>query len=190
MKWNKEDNDERNQYFAKIWETTAKEPFAWWANGQNLLFTARILQKQFPHYSPTISEHDMIGHSRISASMMMLYALAVENFLKAVVVKTQDKSRLIRDFNLTDEFAHHDLLKLARSTPLHLDKKRTSLLKRLSAFAKDGKYPVSRKPKKMSSLKDPAGDLYYNSSELEMIPKICQELTEFVLPGEDILKDL
>jgi hypothetical protein len=72
-------------------------------------------------------------------TIIVLYALAIENLLKAIIV-ARGQDPIGRKGQLEGWFTHHDLNKLAKRAGIrHLNE---DLLAQLSEFIKSGKYPV------------------------------------------------
>jgi hypothetical protein len=76
---------------------------------------------------------------------MMLYGLAVENLMKAVIVARKPISDIC--FPLSEGlfprwFKSHDLLALAKRADLGVSRSQEHLLRRLRVFVECGKYPV------------------------------------------------
>ena len=73
--------------------------------------------------------------------MMGLYATAVENLLKAILVANGES--LVADGRLKPQYGHHRLLEYARDARLELTPEVAELLQRLSHVAYAGKYPIA-----------------------------------------------
>ena len=81
-------------------------------------------------------------HSGSTVPMMLLYATAVENLLKAILVANGES--LVADGRLKPQYGHHRLLEYARDARLELTAELAEFLQRLSHVAYGGRYPTAR----------------------------------------------
>lgn len=78
-------------------------------------------------------------HTGSTVPMMVLYATAVENLLKAVLVAKGES--LVADGRLKPQFGHHRLVEYARDAGLQLTSELELFLQRLSHVRYAGRYP-------------------------------------------------
>lgn len=83
-----------------------------------------------------------------SAPAMVLYAISVENLLKAIRVATEGLP--IANGELSGHFKHHKLVSHADSAGLKRSDAETDLLEHLTDFIEAGRYPVATGPAKAS----------------------------------------
>jgi hypothetical protein len=81
-------------------------------------------------------------HSGSTVPMMALYATAVENLLKAILV-AQGES-LVANGRLKPQFGHHRLLEYARDVGLETTADDAELLQRLSHLLYASRYPIAK----------------------------------------------
>ncbi|HVQ28809.1 MAG TPA: hypothetical protein VMV21_04470 [Vicinamibacteria bacterium] len=74
--------------------------------------------------------------------MMVLYATAIENLLKAILVANGEA--LVANGRLKPQFVHHRLLEYAADARVELTAEDAELLQRLSHVAYAGRYPIAR----------------------------------------------
>jgi hypothetical protein len=81
-------------------------------------------------------------HTGNTVPMMVLYATAVENLLKALLVAKGES--LVADGRLKPNFGHHRLLEYAMDAGLELTAEREEFLQRLSHLLYAGRYPIAK----------------------------------------------
>ena len=81
-------------------------------------------------------------HSGSTVPMMILYATAIENLLKAILVANGES--LVANGRLKPQYGHHRLLEYAVEARLELTPEVAGLLQRLSHVAYAGRYPIAR----------------------------------------------
>jgi hypothetical protein len=86
------------------------------------------------------------GHSGSNVPMMVLFATAVENLLKAVRVARHGAPPVQDDGKISGDFATHNLLHHAAKAGLDLTDDERSLLGHLRDLTEAGRYPVGRIP--------------------------------------------
>jgi len=133
--------DERDPYWRIV-----NTPSYWQDAGRELVCAANLLKKDY--YSKVrlgfgrrkASEYETLRVRNTSArGMILLYALGIENLLKATIVaRQQDPIRA--DGTLAKWFTTHDLSVLADRAGLGRVNK--TVLKQLSEFITAGKYPA------------------------------------------------
>ena len=80
-------------------------------------------------------------HSGSTVPMLVLYAMAVEHLLKAILVANGES--LVADGRLKPQFGHHRLLEYAKDAGLEPTPAVAELLKRLSHVLYAGRYPMA-----------------------------------------------
>ncbi len=121
-------------------------PLNWQAASRDLICAANLLKKgyysrvRFGAGKRQLSEQERLRHRHTAPrGMILLYAVAAENLLKATIVARGDDP-VTHGGRLARWFTRHDLGRLAaRARVRGLDE---ALLKQLSAFTTAGKYPV------------------------------------------------
>jgi len=113
---------------------------------------------------------------------MMLYAFAVENLAKAVLIacgtKATEKMRLAKTLNT------HDLIALVKAIGLSIDGETNQLLQRMTRFISSGRYPVLTHPHPVEF-----GDGIAIPQDFNCALTLLQRLDDalrLAAPGEDI----
>lgn len=115
--------------------------------------------------------------------LMVLYALAVENLLKAIIIAHGDN--LTPDGKLADWFTTHKLKQLAERARLSFTPKQ-GLLETLREFIESGKYPIGKNPQsgtRTNLFIYP----YYPETVFELLEKLEDDLRA-VLPNKSFPK--
>jgi len=81
-------------------------------------------------------------HSGNTVPMMVLYATAVENLIKAILVANGES--LVADGRLKPQYGHHRLLEYASDAGLDLTVEAAALLQQLSHVLYAGRYPIGK----------------------------------------------
>ena len=128
-------------------EYVAGNPEAWQEVAHDLLGSANIIldalrdRRQFK--GPTVSRGPSFWRT-----LMMLYGLAAENLIKAIIVAKKPDGEVsfpVSKGSLPGWFANHSLPELAKVAGLSVSASQRHLLKRLKEFVECGKYPVGRR---------------------------------------------
>ncbi|MEI6624061.1 MAG: hypothetical protein WCP28_19385, partial [Actinomycetes bacterium] len=111
-------------------------PDVWRNVAYDLVHAGNILLLRFRESeTPGRSQTD----ARLWRTTLMLYGLAAENFIKAMLAFRFQASK---DGRLTSVMKGHSLVKLARQAGLPVPQTQEHLLGRLEQFIKNGKYPA------------------------------------------------
>ena len=78
--------------------------------------------------------------------VLLLYAIAAENLLKAIRIAQRDEAVVVKG-KLAQYYTTHDLVQYAADARLGLGKRDRSLLQRLQHVLEAGKYPVAKGPR-------------------------------------------
>lgn len=117
----------------------AGNPRAWQETAHDLICAANLLNEAVQDCDRFRSNtSDRRPH--IWRSLMMLYGLAAENLIKAIIVAKNPT--LASKGSLPKGFTNHNLSELARQAGLPVSHSQEHLLKRLREFVECGKYPV------------------------------------------------
>ena len=128
-------------------EYVVGNPEAWQEVAHDLVGCANILLD-------AVREREQLqglAGSRWSVSfrvVMMLYGVAAENLLKAIIVAKNPMcgpSFPVSKGTLVGGFANHNLPELAKKAGLRVSATQDHLLERLKEFTECGKYPVGRR---------------------------------------------
>jgi hypothetical protein len=117
----------------------AGNPRLWQETAHDLVCAANLLVEAVRdidrHRSDTRACRPIVWRT-----LMMLYGLAAENLIKAIIVAREPS--LASEGVLPRSFTNHNLVKLARRAGLPVPHNQEHLLKRLQEFVECGKYPV------------------------------------------------
>jgi hypothetical protein len=129
-------NAERRAQF----EVEAGQAYRWQQTAREFVLAANYLIDWYdsPHEPGDPSDLAWL-HSGSTVPMMVLYATALENMLKAILVANGES--LVANGRLKPQYGHHRLLEYARDAGLNLVGEDEELLKRLSHVAYAGRYP-------------------------------------------------
>ncbi len=133
---------------------TVNESIAWAARCESWQLTARefmvaanyLIDWYDPPRSPSAPADLSFGHAGASLPMMVLFATAVENLLKAVRVARNGAPAQDADGKISGDFATHNLVHHARMADLGLTEGELQLLEHLRDLTEAGRYPVARVP--------------------------------------------
>jgi len=112
-------------------------------------------------------------HSGSAVPMMVLYATAVENLLKALLVARGES--LVADGRLKPQFGHHRLLEYAREAGIEPTAEVGELLRHLSHVAYAGSYAVPQAPGE-----NPAAWTLDYPADVERIWSLLEQLEELL----------
>jgi hypothetical protein len=132
-----------SDYFWRLVNT----PLYWQDAARDLICGANLLKKNyyskprlgFGRNGPLPPEQVQEERYTTARAIIVLYAIAVENLLKAAIIAL-GKDPIGSDGTIQRWFATHDLVKLAEHA--RFQPAPTDLLGQLTAFIKAGKYPV------------------------------------------------
>ncbi len=117
----------------------AGNPRAWQETAHDLICAANLLSEAVQDCDQRRSNTGA-RCPNVWRSLMMLYGLAAENLIKAIIVATSPS--LASEGGLPRWFTNHNLVKLAKRAGLPVSHSQEHLLKRLQEFVECGKYPV------------------------------------------------
>ena len=161
-----------SDYFWRLVNT----PLYWQDAARDLICGANLLKKNYyskPRlgFGPNgalLPEQVQEERHTTARAIIVLYAIAVENLLKATIVAL-GKDPIGPDGTIQRWFATHDLVKLTEHA--ELQSAPTNLLEQLTAFIKAGKYPVGLRDGEAASAHN-----YFPDSVLagisELLPKL------------------
>lgn len=119
----------------------AGSPRVWQEVAHDLVFSANILLDTLRERGGRKTRKD--SRSPVSwRTLMMLYGLAAENLIKAIIVAKKLVRKEVSEGTFPKWFRNHDLPALARRAGLSVSRSQEHLLKRLKDFVECGKYPV------------------------------------------------
>lgn len=163
---------DESDYFWRLVNT----PLYWQDAARDLICGANLLKKNYYSKSglgfgpdgPLSPEQVQEERHTTARAIIVLYAIAVENLLKATIVAL-GKDPIGPDGTIQRWFATHDLVKLAEYAQLQSTP--ATLLMQLTAFIKAGKYPVGLRDGEAESAHN-----YFPNSVLtgiaELLPKL------------------
>ena len=133
---------------------TVNESLAWASRCESWQQTARefvvaanyLIDWYDPPRSPGAPADLSFGHSGSNLPMMVLFATAVENLLKALRVARHGAPTLDVDGKISGDFATHNLVHHARRADLDVTEDERLLLEHLRDLTEAGRYPVARVP--------------------------------------------
>ena len=126
-------------------ECAAGDPAAWQEAAHNLIGCANIILDTLRVRQGQDGPAGSVGTGAFWRTPMMLYGLAVENLIKAIIVARKPASDVcfpLSDGRFPPWFTRHDLLALAKRADLGVFRSQEHLLRRLKVFVEFGKYPV------------------------------------------------
>ena len=135
----------RSEFWGKQFQMAAKSPAAWALQARRLKRAADLV---FEAYACDLGEmqgeHSPLdlGNLETPGPATLLYGLAFENVIKALIVKKEgamiDQGRLAKQWP-----RHHKLVDLASRAGIGLTPAQRDLLARLTAFVEwSGRYPI------------------------------------------------
>ena len=126
-------------------EAAANEPHRWQHTAREFIRAANYLLDW--HDVPLVEADpgDLeCSHYGTNSPMLVLYAVAIENLLKAVLLA--QGSRAVSGGKLSNDFSHHNLTRYADDAGLVLNADQRPLLDRLHDVIQAGRYPVAKAP--------------------------------------------
>jgi hypothetical protein len=117
----------------------AGNPTAWQAVAHDLVCSANLLLDILRESDGQNTNAEARG-GNVWRTVMMLYGLAAENLIKAIIVAKH--SGIASKGTFPDWFKKHNLAALATRASLFVSHSQKHLLKRLQEFVECGKYPV------------------------------------------------
>ena len=158
-----------------IFERAAREPLAWQLVARELVYAANLLYKRYTEARPEELlkvkwPPPPIDLNRFHASgrpVLLLYGLAIENLIKAVLISEGHSP--VQNRRLNTSFKTHDLTGLFRAGRLSLRSDVEKLLKRLQAAIESGKYPIPTQPA-------PVFDDAISRREFDLIHRVLEGL--------------
>ncbi len=165
----------------------AGQAYRWQQAAREFVLAANYLVDWYdrPRQSGQASDMGWL-HTGNTVPMMVLYATAVENLLKAVLVAKGES--LVADGRLKPQFGHHRLLEYAREAGVEPSAETERLLQRLSHVRYAGRYPASAETGDGSgtwTLDYPA-DVERVWSLLEQLESLLQSTGARCLPPADL----
>ncbi len=119
----------------------------WQATARQFVVAANYLVDWYdPPDEPGDPADLSFGHGGSNAPMMVLFATAVENLMKAVRVAMYGAPPLQTDGKIASDFATHNLRHHAAKIGLDLTDDEQALLEHLRQLLEAGRYPVARIP--------------------------------------------
>lgn len=168
-------------------ETDAGDVYRWQQTAREFVLAANYLIDWYdPPREPGGPADLSWLHSGSCVPMMVLYASAVENLLKAVLA-AQGES-LVANGRLKPQFGHHRLLQYAREVGLDPPAEVEELLQHLSHVMYAGRYPAPRAPGKTPgawTLEYPA-DVERIWSLLDQLEELLRSTGAPCLPAVDL----
>lgn len=131
----------------KNYDRTANASVSWILASDSLQAAARILKAHRDRFNPTQLSigHKLPDEGKVLFPELMLKGFAVECLLKALWLKHGNKLAIGGKYVGVKGAADHDLLQLADTVELHLNRKARDVLKRLSIImTSGGRYPIPR----------------------------------------------
>lgn len=125
-------------------ERVAGDPKAWQETAHDLVGSANIILETLRNRKE-LDWHIGFGGPAFWRTPMMLYGLASENLIKAIIVAKKPVSNLtfpLSKGSFPGWFKKHDLTALAKCAGLWVSQSQQHLLNRLKVFVECGKYPV------------------------------------------------
>lgn len=163
-----------------------KMPLAWQCSARELIYSGNLLLCSFETNLGARKEFKWDGHT-VWRVMMMLYGLAVENLVKAIIIADGYDPAPGPKNSLDKAFQHHDLSKFIAMAKLSFSPNKY-LVGKLTDFITTGKYPIGKNPTAgggSKSMKHPEDiDLTFH-----LLDKLEDELrlrSREVLPKEDL----
>ena len=164
----------------------AGNPRAWQETAHDLICAANLL-------SEAVQDRDRCGSGagtrrpNVRRGLMMLYGLAAENLIKAIIVAKNPS--LASKGALPGSFRNHNLVALAKQGGLPISRREEHLLKRLREFVECGKYPVGLREGQGRSTWVSFGPSDSNDA-LQLLEYLEKELQRasggYVLPSPDL----
>lgn len=169
------------------YESKAFSSTHWIWEARTLLDTASLLEAHLKQYWDSLmaSQGKTASGRNISGIYFMLMGFAVENLLKAAVIRDKGlcfRNRFKEDEVFPDKLHTHKLVDLAKKAQLQFDRKEEDLLRRLTRNATwQGRYPVPLNYKELSGLErfddgKEYGVSHYTSIDVELAKQLVQKI--------------
>lgn len=140
-----------NNVYRDIYKTKAFDEGSWIECANSLLESARLLEPKilelWDNYNAHANDHSVkLRQDHYNGPYFMLMAFAVENILKAALVRAESSNlaeRFEQNSKFPKELKGHDLLILAKAARITIGFENEDLLRRLTRNAIwSGRYPV------------------------------------------------
>lgn len=125
-------------------QTRAREPRYWQETAREFAIAANYLGDWYDADSDRYPSDLEIESHGSPLPMMVLYAIAAENLLKAIKVSRGHDP--VAAGKLDQAFATHDLVRHASDLGISITSDQEALLRHLRDLAESGKYPVAKSP--------------------------------------------
>lgn len=166
--------------------TLKSTAYAWQNDARELIGAANVLLNAYEVSlgSTSVEKPPFEPNERnLWRPLMVLYALAVENLLKAIIIaRGEDPAP---DGKLAKWFKHHNLTRLAERAKLSFTPK-SGLLETLRDFIESGKYPIGKDAQsglRSNEFMHP----YYTDTVLDLLQKLEDDLRA-ILPEKSFPK--
>ncbi len=159
--------------------------YRWQQTAREFVLAANYLIDWYdPPAEPGVPADVSWLHSGSCVPMMVLYATAVENLLKAVLVARGES--LAVNGRLKPQFAHHRLLEYAAEAGIEPSGDVAELLRHLSHVLYAGRHPVPRTPGENPGALEYPADVERIWSLLEQLEERLRSTGEPCLPAVDL----
>jgi len=163
--------------------TLKSTAYAWQDEARVLICAGNILLDSYEGSSLVKKLPFEPNEAYLWRPLMVLYALAVENLLKAIIIaRGEDPAP---NGELESWFKHHDLTRHAKRAKLSFTPKR-GLLETLREFIESGKYPIGKNPQSGTRTNHFIHP-YYPETVFELLEKLEDDL-RVVLPNKSFPK--
>jgi hypothetical protein len=171
--------DDEHDRFAAL----AGTPYLWQHAAREYIVAANYLLDWYDVSRATPEAARFEFSLRGIAPVMVLYAIAVENLLKAIRVAVNGTP--VVDGELAVHFKHHNLLAHAKQVGLTLSDRETDLLEHLGDLLEAGRYPVP-----VGIGKTPRAWWFGYPRDVEAVWSLLERLEgELRATGQDVLPD-
>lgn len=175
------DKDQLGQF-----EASAGEWYRWQSVARDFIRAANYLLDWYDLPRREGDPEDLSWTHQGPAPMMVLYAVAAENLLKAVLVA--QGSPPVVNGKLAGAFKHHRLTQHAENAGLKLSADERNLLERLGDLVEAGRYPVATAPGKNPGAWrfDYPGDVQRTFAMLQRLEDALYSTGKTCLPRVDL----
>ncbi len=172
------------QTYEKKLKNCALNQKTWINSGERLLKSAELMLEQYHDFWNNLKNNNKFDDSKIS-TLYMLYAYAIENFLKALLILIDKTFSEHKDWKkLPNTLQSHNLYKLCKKAGLkELASEFESILKRLSRSTEwYGRYPTPIYAKDFENVRCSENEIkvislsQYASNDLHEINYIISEI--------------
>jgi hypothetical protein len=137
-------NDDAVAHQLMAWASRCE---SWQGTAHDFILAANyLIDWHDPPCSPNAPADLSLSSGGSNIPMMVLYAAAVENLLRALRVAKHGPPPFDAGGKISGEFANHNLVHHAERAGLALADDEKKLLEQLRAFAEAGRHPVARIP--------------------------------------------